>query len=185
MNAVVETKRLLKLDLGCGPNKRSGFFGVDSRAFEGVDIVADLKQAWPWEDGSVEEIHASHMLEHFTATERVHLFNQMYRVMIPGAKATIITPYWASNRAYGDPTHQWPPVSEMSYYYLNREWRLKNAPHTDAKWNVAGGFDCDFDHAGGYNYHAGLNGRSAEYMQFAATWFKEAAQDLWVTVTRR
>ena len=35
---------MLKIDLGCGTNKRPGFFGVDRRAFDGVDGVTDLRQ---------------------------------------------------------------------------------------------------------------------------------------------
>ena len=38
-------KDVLKLDLGCGTRKRPGFRGVDSRKFEGVDVVADLREA--------------------------------------------------------------------------------------------------------------------------------------------
>jgi len=184
MNAQLQEKTLIKIDLGCGPNKKAGFIGVDSRPFEGVDVVTDLCAKWPWEDASVEEIHASHVLEHFTAAQRVHVFNEMYRVLIPNGKALIITPHWASGRAYGDFTHQWPPVCEMSYYYLNQEWRNKNAPHTDRKHNDVG-YTCDFDHAGGYNFHPELLNRSVQYVQHAATFWKEFAQDLIVTVTKR
>jgi Methyltransferase domain len=184
MNAALAEKTLLKLDLGCGPNKRPGFTGVDSREFTGVDVVTDLNSLWPWDDASVEEIHASHVLEHFTAPQRMHIFNEMYRVLIPNGKATIITPWWASGRAYGDPTHQWPPVCEMSYYYLNREWRAANAPHTDEKW-LPGGYACDFDHSGGYTWHPEVAVRNAEYQMYAAKFLKEAAQDLIVTVVRR
>jgi len=195
MNAVVEEKpkELLKLDLGCGPNKQPGFIGVDSRNFPGVDNVLDLAEfyvdtqrykPWPWEDSSVEYIHASHVLEHFTAPQRMHIFNEMYRVLIPNGKATIVTPWWASGRAYGDPTHQWPPVCEMSYYYLNKEWRTNNAPHTDAEW-MSGGYKCDFDHSGGYSWHPEVAVRNSDYQMYAAKFLKEAAQDLIVTVVRR
>ena len=184
MNAALAYKPLLKLDLGCGANKRAGFTGVDSREFPGVDVVTDLNSAWPWDDASVEEIHASHMLEHFSGLQRMHIFNEMYRVLIPNGKATIITPHWASGRAYGDPTHQWQPVCEFSYYYLNKEWRRVNAPHTDAEWMV-GGYTCDFDHSGGYSWHPEVAVRNAEYQMYAAKFLKEAAQDLIVTVTRR
>jgi len=180
-----EKTKLLKLDLGCGPNKKGPeWLGVDSREFPGVDVVADLCLAWPWEGASMEEIHASHILEHFTAPQRMHIFNEMYRVLIPNGKATIITPWWASGRAYGDPTHQWPPVCEMSYYYLNKEWRAKNAPHTDIEYNPAG-YTCDFDHSGGYMWHPEVAVRNAEYQIYAAKFLKEAAQDLVVTVVRR
>ncbi len=97
---------------------------------------------------------------------------------------TIATPHWASNRAYGDPTHQWPPVSEMSFFYLKREWRLSQAPHTDAQW-MAGGYTCDFDGTWGYSLHPALHARSAEHNQFAMQFYKEAAQDMIVTLTKR
>jgi SAM-dependent methyltransferase len=186
MNAVVTTEPspLLKLDLGCGPNKRAGFIGVDSRKFPGVDVVTDLNARWPWKDASVEEIHSSHVLEHFSAVQRIHIFNEMYRVLIPNGRATIVTPHWASGRAYGDPSHQWPPVCEMSYYYLNKEWRAKNAPHTDIE-HSDGGYTCDFDHSGGYSWHPEVAVRNLDYQMYAAKFLKEAAQDLMVTVTRR
>lgn len=179
MNAVVaeQSKKLLKLNLGCGKDIKKDWVNVDQIEFDGVDCIADLTQPWIWADASVEEIHMSHCLEHFTGAQRVHIFNEMYRVLIAHGKATIITPHWASGRAYGDPTHQWPPVCEMSYYYLNKEWRAINAPHT--------GYTCDFDHSGGYTWHPEVAVRNAEYQMYAAKFLKEAAQDLIVTVIRR
>src|ERR1700753_2863067 len=118
-----ELPKPVRLDLGCCKNRREGFLGVDQRNFEGVDFVTDLNHIWPWEDDSVEEIHMSHCVEHFSGEQRAHIFNEMYRVMQVGAKATIITPSCYSNRAYGDFTHQWPPVSEMLYFYLKKDWR--------------------------------------------------------------
>lgn len=173
---VVETP--LRLDLGCGKNKKPGFIGVDSRDFEGVDIVHDLRQAWPWETDSVEEVHCSHFVEHLTAPERIHFVNELYRVMKVGAKATITTPHWSSNRAYGDLTHQWPPVSEMWFYYLDKNWREKEAPHNDF-------YICDFLCTWGYGMHGSLVTKNADYQQHAMQFFKEACQDIHCTMTKR
>lgn len=176
----------IRLDFGCGPHKREGFLGVDRTAFVGVDVVVDLaRERWPWADGTVAEGHASHFLEHLTASERVHFFNELYRVLVPGGTCQIITPHWASNRAYGDPTHQWPPVAEMAYFYIAKDWRLANAPHTDASWNPASGFACDFAATWGYALRADLVTRNAEFQSFALASYKEAAQDLIATVTAR
>lgn len=168
----------LRLDLGCGKNKRDGFFGVDSRKFEGVDLVHDLSKKWPWADGSVEEAHCSHFIEHLTAQERIHFVNELYRVLKPGAKTTIIVPHWNSSRAYGDLTHQWPPVSEFWFYYLNKDWRAVNAPHNDF-------YTCDFDIVAWYNIHPAMTSRNAEYQQFAIAWYKEACQDMCATFTKK
>lgn len=168
----------LRLDLGCGKNKKVGFVGVDCRMFEGVDQVVDLTKKWPWKDGSVEEVHASHVVEHFTATERIHFVNELCRVLKVGGKATIITPHWASQRAYGDLTHQWPPVSEMWFFYLLKSWRAVNAPHND-------GYTCDFDASWGYSLHPQVGPRNQDYQQNAIAFYKEACQDTIATLTKR
>lgn len=127
-----------RLDLGCGTRKQQGFFGVDAMGFAGVDLVHDLRQPWPFADGSIEEIKCSHFLEHLTGYERIGFFNELYRVMKRGARATIITPHWSHERAYGDPTHAWPPVCRWTYSYLDKAWRDANAPHV--------AYSCDFEY---------------------------------------
>lgn len=175
----------LKLDFGCGPNPRDGFQGVDRLAFDGkVTHVVDLTQTpWPWADHSVAEAHSSHFVEHLTATQRVAFCNELYRVLIPNGTCQIIVPHWASCRAYGDPTHQWPPVSEFWFYYLSAEWRTQNAPHTDRKWNPDG-FACHFNATWGYSLRPDLTVRNQEFQQFAISNYKEVAQDLIATLTK-
>lgn len=175
---------LLKLDIGCGPNKKPGFTGVDSIKFPGVDIVSDLRTRWPFKDGCVEEIHCSHCIEHFDSTERVHIYNEMFRVLRVGGKATLIAPFWSSGRAYGDPTHKWPPISGFSFFYLLRSWRMQNAPHTDFQhWPP--GYRCDFDVTWGFSLHEQVAPRNQEFQQFALTFYTEAAQDVIATLTKR
>lgn len=167
----------IKLNLGAGPTRMEGFISVDAIKFPGVDIVTDLNEDWPWEDSSVDEAHASHVLEHFGSMERVHFLNELWRVLKPGAKCTIIVPHWCSNRAYGDPTHKFPPVSEMAFYYWKKEWRLSQAPHCDSS-NMKDGFTCDFEVTWGYNLHPEVASRNQEYQQHALQFDKEAAQDI-------
>jgi SAM-dependent methyltransferase len=170
---------MVKVDIGCGPNKKEGFVGVDVIAFEGVDIVMDAgKDKWPWEDGSVDEVNCCHVVEHFNAEQRVHFVNELYRVLKVKGTALIVTPHWASLRAYGDLTHQWPPVSEMWFYYLNKEWRDKQAPHSTM-------YNCDFDATWGYVVDDAIKSRNQEYQQYAAQWFKNALTDMIATLTKR
>ena len=170
---------MVKVDIGCGKRKKEGFIGVDVIAFEGVDVVMDAgKDKWPWEDGSVDEVHCSHVVEHFTAEQRVHFVNELHRVLKTNGTAMIITPHWASQRAYGDLTHQWPPVSEMWFFYLNKEWREREAPHNQM-------YTCDFDATWGYGVDPSLLTRNQEYQQYAAQWFKNALTDTIATLTKR
>lgn len=168
----------MKLDLGCGKNKQEGFIGVDSINFDGVDEVVDLTKPWPWADESVEEVYCSHVVEHFTANERIHFVNELYRVLKPGAKALVIVPHWCSNRAYGDLTHMWPPVSEMWFYYLNKDWREVNAPHNDF-------YKCNFDVTWGYSMRPDLVLRNTEYQQYAMQNFKEVITDTISTLVKK
>lgn len=161
-----------------------GYLSVDSISFEGLDVVTDLRQRWPWEDSTVSNIHMSHVLEHFTGDERVHIFNEMYRVLAPSGTAYIITPHWSSQRAYGDFTHKWPPVSEMLYTYLWKEWRMANAPHNDIEFNP-NGYNCDFSFTGGYGLHQGILAWNNDRQQYAQQWFKEACADTHMTITSK
>lgn len=126
----------MKLDIGCGQKVMEGYEGVDVRPGPNVKHVLDVREPWPWADESVEAIHSRHFVEHLTGMERVHFFDEAYRVLVPGGTLTVITPHWANYRAYGDPTHQWPPVSEYTYTYLRAAWRTQNAPHVP--------YNCDF-----------------------------------------
>lgn len=175
----VETPALIKLDLGCGKNKQQGFHGVDAIKFDGVDTVYDLTcpGKWPWSDGSVSEVHCSHFLEHLTGEQRVKFFNELYRVLVKDGKATIITPHWRSGRAYGDLTHQWPPVVEFFWYYLDRGWRQVNAPHLD--------LNCDFNCTWGYSLAHPWPLKNQEAQAFALQHYCEVAQDMICTATKR
>lgn len=183
---VIAAPTPLLLDLGCGPNKKGpDWTGVDHTAFPGVDTVLDMNAPrWPWKDNSVDEIHCSHCLEHFDAMQRCHVYNEMWRVLKPGSKVTLIVPSWSSGRAYGDPTHRFPPVSGFSFFYLLKAWRDQNAPHSDARY-LKGGYKCDFDATWGFSLHPEIVPRNQEYQQHALTFFMEAAQDIIATLVKR
>lgn len=166
---------MVKLDLGCGKNPREGFEGVDAIDF-GQKHVLDLGKAWPWDDESVEEVHSSHFIEHLDGTERVHFFNELYRVLVWGGKATIIAPHWSNDCAYGDPTHKWPPVSNWTALYLLKQWRDQNAPHT--------GYTCDFDWTVGFSPDPSIVVRNQEFQQFATNHYRNGARDIFINLTK-
>ena len=190
------TPEPLRIDLGCGPNKQPGHIGLDRIAFEGVDHVLDIGLfRWPFENDSVDEAYSSHCVEHLTALERIRFFNELHRVLKLGAKAKIITPHWSTCRAYGDPTHKWPPIGEFFYMYLSRDWRLgneergirANAPHTDVTHWV-NGYACDFEMDMSqiqYGVNKMLANRNPVFRQFAENHYREYVFDIIVTLTKR
>lgn len=170
----------LKLDLGIGKAPlQDGWVGVDIKKWgPNVTKLTDLRKRWPWKDGSVDEIASRHLINYLTPSERKHFVNEIYRVLKPGAKAMLITPHWCAAVAYGDLSVEWPPVTEKWYFTLRADFRKEHIP-----WES--GYKCDFDFTLGYGMHQGIINRNTEYQENALTFWKEAAQDLVVTLTKK
>ena len=114
---------MLKLNLGCGHDKRPGFINVDSQAACQPDQVVDLERfPWPWADGSVDEIVMSHVLEHLGADTDTYLgiIKELYRVCAPDAHVTITVPHPRSDNYLADPTHV-RPITAMGLQMFNQE----------------------------------------------------------------
>lgn len=95
----------LKLDIGCGLNKKEGFLGCDLRSHKDIDFTFNFeKDVWPFEDGSVTEILSHHTFEHIE--DIISVMNEMWRVMKWESKATIIVPHKDCELAWQDPTHK-------------------------------------------------------------------------------
>jgi hypothetical protein len=167
----------MKLNIGCGRDIKEGWENIDAIDFgQGKKNVYDVRKGIKAKDNTVDEIHCSHFIEHLTWPERVSFFNELYRVMKPEAKATIILPHWCSARYYGDPTHK-EPFSEFAFYYLSSAWREQNAPHV--------GYTCNFECTWGYSLNPALAVRNQEYQQYAITNYKEAATDIHATMVKK
>lgn len=164
------------IDIGSGKNPKAGFVGIDAIDF-GQKYVHDVRKGLPFEANTVDEVNSSHFVEHLTGTERVAFFNDLYRVMKVGAVATIVTPNWSHACAYGDPTHQWPPMSSWYALYLDKSWRDSQAPH--------GAYTCDFVGSVAGKWDARLNGRDYEFTQVAMNNETNAWRDLVCTLTKR
>lgn len=169
----------LKYDLGCGQRKKDGFLGVDIATLPGVDVVYDLTQI-PWkfaQTESVAEIYSTSLLEHFTGFQRIAFMDEVYRILIPKGKATIVTPYYTSMRAVWDPTHQWPPISDMSYAYYNKAWREENdLTHYP--------ITCDFDFETRYGLDPEIAKLPEKERQFAITHYWNAVPDVMAILTK-
>lgn len=93
------------LDLGCGPNKVQGAFGVDLRPFPGVNLVADLNvHPYPIEDDRFDVVYANHIAEHLDDVQG--FFSEIHRVAKHGATVVLETPHFSNRSAYADPTHR-------------------------------------------------------------------------------
>lgn len=112
----------MKLNLGSGGKKHEGYVNVDNQPLEEPDVVCDLALArWPWEDNSVEEVIAAHILEHI-GEGFFHFMQELYRVCAPGALVRIAVPHPRSDLYLNDPTHVRPITPTMLIMFSRGQW---------------------------------------------------------------
>jgi predicted SAM-dependent methyltransferase len=81
----------LKLHLGCGPNLKAGWVNID--LFEAGAVPLDLRERFPFADGSVDVIHSEHVFEHFAYPgEAMHILRESYRVLRAGGRLSVVVP---------------------------------------------------------------------------------------------
>ena len=133
----------MKLDIGCGKASKKvqdGYTGVDIYDYSGVYakgrfIQADLFNEVPFDDSSIEEVHASHFLEHIPQDKVIWFFNEVYRILMPDGIFDIYVPPTSGRGAFCDPTHVsfW---NDLSFRYYDMEW--------DRELSVSYGIECNF-----------------------------------------
>jgi predicted SAM-dependent methyltransferase len=106
MTTIHKDSPLLKvLDLGCGKKKRTGSIGVDHSNRHNADIIHDLNLfPYPFESDSIDQVYLDNILEHLDKPMRV--MEEVHRITKSGGAVKVIVPYFRSNWAHIDPTHQ-------------------------------------------------------------------------------
>lgn len=190
-----------KLELACGGYKLEGFTGIDIIKTDITDHVVDLQIfPWPFEDNSVQEIRCSHYIEHIphlnikgilkgsetfqefkdklleSKDGFIEFVDECYRILKPGGKLTLIAPYYAGFRAFGDPTHE-RYMCDWSFNYFNKAWRqLMNINHYDIK--------ADFDLKYSYLITNEMTLKSEEVRNKAFTHDLNVIEDIIVEFTK-
>jgi len=83
---------VIHLNLGAGKKLRADALNVDMTPYWGIDLKVDLaKYPWPWDDGEVDGIFVSHLLEHFQDQEKFIL--ECHRILMPGGFLRIVGPH--------------------------------------------------------------------------------------------
>ncbi|WP_161784346.1 class I SAM-dependent methyltransferase [Aquabacterium sp. NJ1] len=128
----------LRLDLGCGRYKKSGYIGVDKFAAVSPDIVCDIeREQLPYPDGSVDEIYSSQVFEHLRDLNAV--MEECHRVLRPQGLLHVTVPYWSSEGAFRDPTHvrffseksfdYWEAGNECAYYASVSPYKIESVDY--------------------------------------------------------
>jgi ubiquinone/menaquinone biosynthesis C-methylase UbiE len=117
----------MRIDLGCGPFKKPGFVGID--IFDWSDKYAKdefLQGEIPevlhnFKENSIEEVRASHFIEHIPQAKVIEFMNEVHRILTPGGVFEINVPPSTGRGAFCDPTHVsfW---NDMSFRYYDKTW---------------------------------------------------------------
>lgn len=94
----------MRLHIGSGPIRLDGWTNVDVTAYEGVDVVLDVRERWPFQN--VEAIFAEHFIEHLTLTEGLAFLRECRRVLRDDGVLRLSTP----NLDWVWLTHYKPPA---------------------------------------------------------------------------
>lgn len=82
----------VRLNLGAGPDRRTGWINVDVDASHSPDVVWDLnKRPYPFEDGSIDHIYAAQLLEHLQL-HCVDFFQETYRILESDGTLEMVLP---------------------------------------------------------------------------------------------
>jgi predicted SAM-dependent methyltransferase len=94
----------MKINIGGGLKRFEGFVNVDADPNTKPEYLHNLeKEKLPFEDSTVEEVKAHHILEHIH--DLGHVIKEIYRVCKNGAVVDIAFPHHFARNFFGDYTH--------------------------------------------------------------------------------
>lgn len=112
----------MKLNIGCGRKKFDGFINIDDDPLVEPDHLINLDDVnikLPFDDDTVDEIKAIHVLEHI-GPGFLPLLKELYRVSQHGCIIDIVAPNEYHAVYYGDPTHV-RPINVNIFHTLSKK----------------------------------------------------------------
>jgi GT2 family glycosyltransferase/predicted SAM-dependent methyltransferase len=116
----------LRINVGCGPFNLKGFINIDKSKLIECDLRADITDL-PYDPGTVDEIYAGHVLEHFCATDGMKALHYWHSLLRDGGTISVSVPdYLHLSRKYvSNPTAE--GLKEFNDLYIYSE--LQESPH--------------------------------------------------------
>ncbi len=171
----------MKLNLGCGFNKREGWLNVDNFPECAPDRMLDI-EATPWDlpDDACEHVLMKHVLEHVGARFDTFaaVMRELYRVTQPDGVVEIHVPHVRHDSFWSDPTHVrafTPLTFRMMSKRQNREWIAARANYT----MLALVMDVDFEVEGVVQIYDPAWWRKVEAGELSRDALREKANESW------
>ena len=126
MGTDVGDREIVKVNLGCGADKRDGWIGMDNKRHHKPDVLHDLRDIpLPWAEGSVDLIFAEQALSQIEQWQGQRLLCDCLRILRPGGWIRINEAdfEWVMNYTYN--MNPGPEMGDMTpaervQMYLNR-----------------------------------------------------------------
>lgn len=104
MTHTQDSKKLRKLNLGAGEDRKEGYINLDWSELAKPDVVHDLNVfPYPFEDSSFDEIYASHVLEHLDRPFGV--MREFHRILAPGGVLILKVPHFSRGFTHAEHAH--------------------------------------------------------------------------------
>ena len=120
----------MKLNLGCGNKRKSGYIGVDRYICDAAELIADLDGTLPFKKMVISEVLLDNVIEHVRSIPA--LMQEIHRVCVDGAAVRIITPHFASLASWRDPTH----IHHLSYFSMEHFEKMNVSHYTGGGFRV-------------------------------------------------
>jgi predicted SAM-dependent methyltransferase len=136
----------MKINLGSGLKRIEGFVNVDHDVLVNPDYIVNLDDVnirLPFDDDSVEEIRAHHILEHI-GDGFIPLMKELYRVCKHGAILDVEVPHHQHDVFYGDPTHK-RPITVNVMYMFSKEYNKNHIQLYNSSSGMGLQHDIDFE----------------------------------------
>jgi len=136
----------MRLNLGCGNKKLSGYVNIDQSEHCEPDLLLNLENTpYPFKTSSIDEIIMNSVLEHLPGhpADFFRILKEIYRIMKDQAELKVLCPHPFHRWQIVDFTHQ-KPIDREGLEMLDKQYCKKLIENGDAKTPLAFIYDIDF-----------------------------------------
>ena len=134
----------MKINLGAGYSKYEGFLTVDNDPATSPDFLVDFEtDKLPFDDNSVEQVLAFHVLEHI-GKGFLPLLQEIYRVCKDQSTIFIKVPYYRSDMFSGDCGHV-RAVTGQQFDQFSKKKNIESITNNEGNSHYALYLNIDFE----------------------------------------